>query len=294
RRHGEARADPARQAGDRRRLELRRADARRAARLAAGHLRLEGRARCRSEVGAGDARGGRRPRDARHPAACRRDRRPPPERAALRVAAGHHEGAQEGAQGDAARRGRSGRRPAREDREARDPAQADGRPQGGLRAGARAGAPQRSEGDLSMANVLVVAEHLHGKCPKTTLVGVQAGKQAATSLGGKCLAAVLGQGIDGLAGELAEYGVDVVAVEGAPYEHYLADAYTAAVAEIVKQKGVEVIVGAATAVGKDLLPRVAARLGAGLASDITAIDDAHTFKRPMYAGNAIATIRLEG
>ena len=145
-----------------------------------------------------------------------------------------------------------------------------------------------------MANVLVVAEHLHGKFPKTTLVGLQAGKQAATSLGGKCLAAVLGQGIDRLAGELAEYGVDVVAVEGAPYEHYLADAYTAAVAEIVKQKNVEVIVAAATAVGKDLLPRLAARLGAGMASDVTAIDDAHTFKRPLYAGNAIATLKIEG
>jgi len=145
-----------------------------------------------------------------------------------------------------------------------------------------------------MGNVLVVAEHLHGKFPKTTLVGLQAGKQAATLVGGKCLAAVLGKGIDGLAAELAEYGVDVVAVEGAAYEHYLADAYTAAVAEIVGQKDVEMVVGAATAVGKDLLPRVAARLGAGMASDVTAIVDAHTFKRPMYAGNAIATVRIDG
>jgi len=145
-----------------------------------------------------------------------------------------------------------------------------------------------------MGNVLVVAEHLHGRFPKTTLVGLQAGKQAATSLGATCLAAVLGKGIDGLAAELAEYGVDVVAVEGAAYEHYLADAYTAAVAEIVGQKDVEMVVGAATAVGKDLLPRVAARLGAGMASDVTAIVDAHTFKRPMYAGNAIATVEVEG
>ena len=143
-----------------------------------------------------------------------------------------------------------------------------------------------------MGNVLVVAEHLHGKFPKTTLVGLQAGKQTATLVGGKCLAAVLGKGIDGLAAELAEYGVDVVGVEGDAYEHYLADAYTAAVAEIVGQKDVEMVVGAATAVGKDLLPRVAARLGAGMASDVTAIVDAHTFKRPMYAGNAIATVAL--
>ena len=59
-----------------------------------------------------------------------------------------------------------------------------------------------------MGNVLVVAEHQHGKFPKTTLVGLHAGKtaagkQAAGLTGGKCIAAVLGQGIDALANELA-------------------------------------------------------------------------------------------
>jgi electron transfer flavoprotein alpha subunit len=145
-----------------------------------------------------------------------------------------------------------------------------------------------------MGNVLVVAEHLHGKFPKTTLVSVSAGRQAAGLTGGKCFAAVLGKGVEGLGNELAEYGVDVVVVDGAPFEHYLADAYTAAVAEIVKQKDVELVVAAATAVGKDLLPRVAARLGAGIAADVTAIVDAQTFQRLMYAGNAIATVKIEG
>jgi electron transfer flavoprotein alpha subunit len=145
-----------------------------------------------------------------------------------------------------------------------------------------------------MGNVLVVAEHLHGKFPKTTLVGVEAGKQMAGLVGGKCLGAVLGQGIGALGTELAEYGVDVLAVDGPPFVHYLADAYTAAIAELVRQKDVEVVIAAATAVGKDLLPRVAARLGAGMASEVTAIVGKTTFKRPMYAGNAIATIELAG
>src|SRR5216683_4961843 len=101
-----------------------------------------------------------------------------------------------------------------------------------------------------MGNVLVVAEHLHGKCPKTTLVSVSAGKQAASFAGVKCIVTVLGQGIDALANELAEYGVDVVAVDGAPFAHYLADAYTAATAEVARQKGVEMVIAAATAVGK--------------------------------------------
>jgi len=143
-----------------------------------------------------------------------------------------------------------------------------------------------------MGNVLVIAEHLHGKFPKTTLVGLAAGKDLAGKSGGVCVAAVFGQGIDALAAELAEYGVDVIAVDGAPFAHYLADAYTAAAAELVKQKGFEAVVATATAVGKDLLPRLAARLGAGFASDITAILDAKTFQRPTWAGNVIVTLEI--
>jgi electron transfer flavoprotein alpha subunit len=145
-----------------------------------------------------------------------------------------------------------------------------------------------------MGNVLVVAEHLHGKFPKTTLVGLTAGKTLAEKAGGKCLAIVLGSGIDNLANELATYGVDVVAVDGAPFEHYLADAYTSAIADVVKEKGVEDVVATATAVGKDLMPRLAARLGAGMVSDISGIVDATTFVRPMWAGNLFATVKVEG
>jgi electron transfer flavoprotein alpha subunit len=144
-----------------------------------------------------------------------------------------------------------------------------------------------------MSNVLLVAEHQHGKFPKTTLVGLTAAKELAGKTGGKCIGLVLGQGVDALAAELAEYGVDVVAVDGAAFAHYVADAYTAAIAEVAKQKGAEGIVAAATAVGKDLLPRLAARLDAGIAPDITGIVDAKTFTRPIWAGNLIATIAIE-
>jgi electron transfer flavoprotein alpha subunit len=145
-----------------------------------------------------------------------------------------------------------------------------------------------------MGNVLVVAEHQHGKFPKTTLVGVSAGKQLAQLAGGKAIGVVLGQGVDALANELAEYGVDVVAVDDARFAHYLADAHTNALAELVKQKGADAVIATATAMGKDLLPRLAARVGAGMASDITGIVDASTFKRLMWAGNVIATVKLEG
>jgi electron transfer flavoprotein alpha subunit len=145
-----------------------------------------------------------------------------------------------------------------------------------------------------MSNVLLIAEHLHGKFPKTTLVGLAAAKELAAQAGGKATAAVLGQGIDALAAELATYGVDVLAVDGAGFEHYLADAYTAATAELVKQKGFEAVVVAATTLGKDLGPRIAARLNAGFAPDITHIVDAKTFQRPIWAGNVIQTLEIAG
>jgi len=145
-----------------------------------------------------------------------------------------------------------------------------------------------------MSNVLVVAEHLHGKLPKTTLVAVTAGKTLAEKTGGKAIGLVLGQGIDAVASELASYGVDVVQVDGAPFAHYLADAYTVATAEIAKAKGVAAVIGTATAMGKDLFPRVAARLGGGYAADISGIVDASTFTRPMWAGNLIQTVQIEG
>ncbi len=144
-----------------------------------------------------------------------------------------------------------------------------------------------------MGNVLVFAEHQHHKFAKTTLVAIAAGKAAAG--GGDCYAAVLGKGIDDLAAEIAEYGVKkVFAVDDPALEHYTADAHAAALAQLVKEKGIETVVATATAVGKDLLPRLAALLGAGMASEVVAFNADGTMERPMYAGNVLATVAIEG
>ena len=145
-----------------------------------------------------------------------------------------------------------------------------------------------------MSNVLVFAEHAHGKFPKTTLVALSAGKDAAAKFGGECYAALLGTGLDALAGQLAEYGVKKVFVADDPsLEHYTADVYAAALSQLAKDKGTDIVLATATAVGKDLLPRVAIRLDAGMASDISGINADGTILRPMYAGNAIATVKFE-
>ena len=146
-----------------------------------------------------------------------------------------------------------------------------------------------------MGNILVFAEHQKGKFPKSTLVALQAGKEAASKLGGDCLVAVLGSGLDALAQEAARYGVaKVIAADDPALANYLADAYAATLEQLIKANEVSLLLATSTAVGKDLLPRVAAQLGAGMASDVVAINVDGTFKRPMYAGNAIATVSFDG
>jgi electron transfer flavoprotein alpha subunit len=145
-----------------------------------------------------------------------------------------------------------------------------------------------------MSNVLVFAEHQHKKFNKTAFVAVKAGLELAAKSGGQCYAAVLGTGIEGLAQELSQYGpAKVFAVEHASLEHYVADAHAQAISQLAKDKGCTAVVATATAIGKDLMPRVAIRLDAGLASDITGINADGTFQRPMYAGNAIATVAID-
>jgi electron transfer flavoprotein alpha subunit len=101
-------------------------------------------------------------------------------------------------------------------------------------------------------------------------------------------------GVGELANELAEYGLaKVFVVEDPSLEHYVADAHTQALTQVANAKGCDIVVATASAIGKDLLPRVAVRLDAGMASDITGINDDGNFVRPMYAGNAIATIAIE-
>lgn len=146
-----------------------------------------------------------------------------------------------------------------------------------------------------MGNVLVYAETKNGLLPKSTLIAIQAGKDAASKLGGDLLVAVLGSGTDGAAQAAAGYGAaKVLAADDPALANYLADAYATALDQLVKSNDVSTLLATATAQGKDLLPRVAARLGVSMASDITGINDDGTIQRPMYAGNALATVALDG
>ncbi|WP_438018177.1 electron transfer flavoprotein subunit alpha/FixB family protein [Sorangium sp. So ce315] len=139
-----------------------------------------------------------------------------------------------------------------------------------------------------MADVLVVAEAADGKLKKTTHSAVTFARQAAAALGGTYAILVIGDALGEAAAEAATLGASKVLVaESSALKDHVAERYVPTVAAAAK--GYAVVVGTASAYGKDLLPRVAARLSAGFASDISElIAEGSTlkYKRPMYAGNA--------
>jgi electron transfer flavoprotein alpha subunit len=143
-----------------------------------------------------------------------------------------------------------------------------------------------------MAAILLIAEQAHGQLKKATLNALSAAQQLAEKSGGKVQALLVGNGVSPAAQELAAYGVPVHAVDAPAFAHALAETHSAAVAAAAKQFGASSVVLAATAYGKDIAPRVAARLGAGLASDVLGVVSQSQFRRAMWAGNAIATVEV--
>ncbi len=145
-----------------------------------------------------------------------------------------------------------------------------------------------------MADILVVAEAAEGKLKKTTHSAVTFARQAAAALGGTYSILVMGDALGGAVTEAATLGAaKVLLAEDASLEHYLAERYAPTVADVAK--AFAVVVGTASAFGKDLLPRVAGRLGAGYATDISEViasGGALTYKRPMFAGNAYGIAKI--
>ncbi|HUJ26166.1 MAG TPA: electron transfer flavoprotein subunit alpha/FixB family protein, partial [Myxococcales bacterium] len=131
---------------------------------------------------------------------------------------------------------------------------------------------------------LLIAEQAAGKLKKATLNAAT----VAQKIGGPVHGLVIGA--ESAAGELAAFVQTAHFVPGV--DHALAEVHAAAAAQLAKELNATSIVIAATAYGKDIAPRIAARLGAGVASDIIGVVSATQFKRPMWAGNAIATVEV--
>jgi electron transfer flavoprotein alpha subunit len=134
---------------------------------------------------------------------------------------------------------------------------------------------------------LIVAEHDNQTLKAATLNAVAAAQQ----FGGDIDVLVLGSGCQAAADAAAAVpGVaSVLLADNAAYENQLAENVSLAVADVAA--GYDAVLASATANGKNVMPRVAALLDVAQISDITAIIDADTFERPIYAGNVIATVK---
>jgi len=139
-----------------------------------------------------------------------------------------------------------------------------------------------------LLSTLAVLEQNNGKLNTGSLSAITAAKK----LGGPIHAFVAGGNIKSVAEEAAKVdGVEkIIAVDNSAYDRGLPENYAPLLVENIKKGGYTHIIAGHTAFGKNLLPRVAALLDTQQISDITSIENENTFVRPIYAGNAIATV----
>src|SRR5512140_3282217 len=146
-----------------------------------------------------------------------------------------------------------------------------------------------------MSNVLIVAEQHQGALKKATLHAVAAGKELAKRTGGKLHVALLGANVKGLAEGLAKHGAQVHVADAAVLGAPLAEAHAPVVVAIAKAAQATYVGAAATAYGKDLLPRAAALLDAGMAPEVLSFGGEGakvTFRRPMWDGHVLAEVEI--
>lgn len=140
--------------------------------------------------------------------------------------------------------------------------------------------------------VCIITEFREGAFRRVSFEIASEGRRLADELGEPLLALALGESIDAVAGDLGNYGVEKVYVVDDPnLKDYRAETYVEVAADILNNLDPKVILTPASVDGKDLSARLAARLGAGLATDCTELKvegGSLKAKRPMYAGKAFA------
>ena len=147
-----------------------------------------------------------------------------------------------------------------------------------------------------MANeVLVLAEQREGSLKKISLELLSIGAELAEKTGGELTAVVIGNGVEPLAKTLGEGGAKKVYVAEISDKYYNTEIYTAALADIIKQIEPAIVLAGATSLGRDLMARTAARVGAGLGTDCTELrieDGKLVMVRPVYSGKAFTEISV--
>ena len=155
--------------------------------------------------------------------------------------------------------------------------------------------------------VFVFAQQVDNKLNGIALELVGKGKDLAKDLGTEVTAVLIGSDVMSLTKELAEYGADrIIVVDDPELKEYRTETYAHALAEVIKKYKPEIMLVGATAIGRDLGPRVSARIHTGLTADCTQLEigdfpinpipgreQLHNqllMTRPAFGGNTIATI----
>lgn len=145
-------------------------------------------------------------------------------------------------------------------------------------------------------DIYVIIEQLDGIIKRVSLELIGEANRLSKKLGEKVIAVLLGSDIEDKAELLIKYGADEVLVIDDPMlEPYMTSPYTKAVSSIIEKRKPSIVLFPATSIGRDLAPRVAARIGTGLSADVTDFDIDKSSKSllmmmPAFGGNIMATI----
>ncbi|WP_141736420.1 electron transfer flavoprotein subunit alpha/FixB family protein [Oligoflexus tunisiensis] len=144
--------------------------------------------------------------------------------------------------------------------------------------------------------ILVFVEQRDNKLKKSAFEALAAARKLAGSAS-QVAALLVGGSVEGLAGELKNYGADTVyVVNNAAFDKYNVMAYAAAAEQAIKTFAPKLVLGIASPMGRDIFPRLAARFDAGLATDLIEIKangDFITGLKPMYSGKVFAELALQ-
>ena len=147
-----------------------------------------------------------------------------------------------------------------------------------------------------MANkVLVVLEQRDGSLKKISFEAAKAGSDLASKLGCDVEAVVVGNEINNI-NKVGNYGISKVAhLKNSELANYSGSGYSQAVSDFAKEAGTDIIIFGNTSLGKDLAPRVAAKLDSGIAMDSVSLEvegDDIIATRPVYAGKALVDVKI--
>ena len=144
--------------------------------------------------------------------------------------------------------------------------------------------------------ILAFAEQREGKFKKSAFEVTQAARRVADQLGAELVTLIVGNSVSGLAAELGAYGAShVIVAEDERLQLYSTTAYANIVAEAAKREAATMVFLPASQMGKDIAPRVAGKLSAGIAADCTALNVEGgdvIATRPIYAGKALIDVKV--